>query len=55
MHNAHQYILMYHQIEVATFLSFRKNKEIKCFSVQISKHFKWPLFHCGKFVAQKYL
>ena len=55
MRNAHQYILMYHQIEVAIFLSFRKNKEIKCISVQISNHFKGPSFHCQKFVDQKYL
>ena len=38
------------------FLSFRKNKETKCISVQISKKkLKRPSFHCQKCVDQKYL
>ena len=37
------------------FLSFRKNKETKCISAQISKKLKGPPFHCQKCVDQKYL
>ena len=41
--------------EVVIFLSFRKKKEKKCISVQISKILKGPSFHCQKYVDQKYL
>ena len=37
------------------FLSFRKNKETKCISVQISKKFKRIAVHCQKYVDKKYL
>ena len=35
---------------VVIFLSFRKNKETKCVSVQISRTAKGLSFHCQKFV-----
>ena len=44
--------------EVVIFLSFRKNKETKCISLQISKKKKkvdGPQFHCQKCVDQKHL
>ena len=37
------------------FLLFRKNKETKYISVQISKKLKGPPFHCQKCVDQKYM
>ena len=37
------------------FLSFRKNKETKYISVQISKKLKGLPFHCKKCVVQKYM
>ena len=41
--------------EVAIFLSFRKNKETKCISMEISKKFKRAVVSLSKACRSKYI
>ena len=53
-HNAQQYILKFIiKSEVVVFLSFRKNKETKCISMEISKNFKRTVVSLSKVCRSK--
>ena len=53
-HNAPQYILKFIiKSEVVIFLLFRKNKETKCISVEISKNFKRTVVSLSKVCRSK--